>query len=233
MLTLGIDTCCMAATAAITDENRLVAQTVTNNGKTHSETMLPRIEAMFDSVGMTPSDIELFAVAAGPGSFTGVRIGVSMIKAMAQATKKPCVGVSTLEALSYSSKYFDGVLSPILDARRGQVYNALFDAENGNMTRICEDRALPLDELLKELLSMDKNVLFMGDGIFVFEDEIKKALGDRAHFAPVTVSMNLGGAVSALGEEKFKKGEAISYGELVPFYVRLSQAERDLLEKEK
>ena len=233
MLTLGIDTCCMASTAAVTDGDKLIAQTVINQNKTHSQMMLPQIEAMLNLAGIDPCDIELFAAAVGPGSFTGVRIGVATIKGMAQATQKPCVAVSTLKALAYSSAFFDGIAAPILDARRGQVYNALFDCKGGKIMRLTEDRALPLDELLAELKQLGKPTIFMGDATFVFKQEIQDVLGDKALFAPVTTSMNLGGAVAALGEEEFKNGKAVSYSELVPAYVRLSQAERDLLEKNK
>ncbi len=231
MLTFGIDTCCMASTAALCDERVLVAQTVVNRKKTHSEMMMPQIEQMFKSAEIDPSDVDVFAAAVGPGSFTGVRIGVATAKAMAQAAKKPCVAVSTLEALAYSSKLFDGIVSPILDARRDQVYNALFDCKSGVMTRLIEDRALALSDLFAELKELDKNILFVGDGTLVFEEDIKAALGEKAFFAPKTISMNLGGAVAEIGAEKYKNGESVTYDKLVPSYVRLSQAERDLLEK--
>ncbi|MBR5155772.1 MAG: tRNA (adenosine(37)-N6)-threonylcarbamoyltransferase complex dimerization subunit type 1 TsaB [Clostridia bacterium] len=231
MLIFGIDTCCMAATAAIVDDKKMVAQTVLNQGKTHSQIMMPQVEEMFKIAEIDPQEIDAFAAAQGPGSFTGVRIGVATAKAMAQAVDKPCIGISTLEALAYSSKYFDGIAAPILDARRDQVYNALFDCKKGIMKRMTEDRALMLGDLLEELKGLDRDVIFMGDGVFVFEEEIKNTLGSRAFFAPKTTMMNLGGAVAELGAEKFKNGETITYGQLVPSYVRLSQAERDLLAK--
>jgi tRNA threonylcarbamoyladenosine biosynthesis protein TsaB len=233
MLLFGIDTCCMAATAALVDDKKLVAETTVNRGKTHSEKMMPQVEEMFKIAELDPGDVDAYAAAVGPGSFTGVRIGVATAKAMAQAVQKPCVAVSTLEALAYSSRLFDGVVSPILDARRDQVYNALFDCGKDGTKRMCDDRALALADLLDELEGIGKDILFVGDGIFVFEDEIKARLGDRAIFAPKTISMNLGGAVAELGLEKFKKGEVVTYAELVPSYVRLSQAERDRLEKTK
>lgn len=231
MLIFGIDTCCNAATAAILDGDTLVAQTVINRNKTHSQIMMSAVEDMFKTAQLSPSDVDVFAAATGPGSFTGVRIGVASAKAMAHAANRPCVAVSTLEALAYSSKMFDGIISPILDARRSQVYNALFDCKKGKMTRLCNDRALALSELLEELSGYDKDVMFMGDGVFVFEEEIKSVLKDRAYFAPKTVLMNLGGGVAAVAAERFERGEMVSYSELVPSYVRLSQAERDRLEK--
>lgn len=231
MLIFGIDTCCMAATAALVDEKVLLAQTVVNHGKTHSQMMMPQVEEMFKLCGIDPKTVDAFAAAVGPGSFTGVRIGVATAKAMAQAAQKPCIAVSTLEALAYSSRYFDGIIAPILDARRNQVYNALFDCKKGSATRMTPDRALALSELLEELKELNKDVIFMGDGTLVFENEIREALGVRASFAPKTTRMNLAGAVAELGLEKFKAGETVAYGELVPEYVRLSQAEQDRLKK--
>lgn len=233
MLTFGIDTCCMAATAAIVDERVLVAQTVTNRKKTHSEMMMPQVEQMFKTAEIDPSEIDVYAAAVGPGSFTGVRIGVATAKALAQATNRPCVAVSTLEALAYSSKLFDGVIAPILDARREQVYNALFEGGKNGLSRLTKDRALALSELLEELKAIGKDVIFMGDGVFVFENQIRESLGKRAFFAPKTIAMNIGGAIAEIGAEKYKNGEGITYSELVPSYVRLSQAERDLIEKKK
>ncbi len=229
MTVLGIDTCSNAATAAIVDEQKLVAQTVINMGKTHSQIMMPQIEAMLNATGIDPHQIDAYAAAVGPGSFTGVRIGVATAKGLAQAVDKPCVAVSTLEALAYSSKFFDGIVCPILDARREQVYNALFDCKSGEMTRLTEDRALALADLLEELKNFGQKVIFMGDGVFVFEDEIRKVLRNRAFFAPKTTVMNLGGAVAEIGLEKLKSGDTVTYSDLVPSYVRLSQAERDLL----
>lgn len=233
MLVFGIDTCCMAATTAIVNEKIMVAQTVVNKNKTHSQMMMPLVEQMFKAAELDPTEIDAFAAAVGPGSFTGVRIGVATAKAMAQAAKKPCVAVSTLEALAFSSKYFEGIVSPVLDARRDQVYNALFRGGRDGLERVTEDRALALDELLEELKNTGERILFMGDATLVFEEKIKAVLGDAAVFAPKILNLNLGGAVAELGLEKLKKGETLSYGELIPSYVRLSQAEREKLEREK
>ena len=191
MLTFGIDTCCMAATAAIVDENVLVAETVINRKKTHSELMMPQIENMFKAAEISPVDIDVFAAAVGPGSFTGVRIGVATAKAMAEGLDKPCVAVSTLEALAYPSKFFDGIISPILDARREQVYNALFENDGNGLSRLTEDRALSLEKLLLELRDIGKNVIFLGDGCLVFKEQIKEVLGGKAFFAPITTAMRI------------------------------------------
>ncbi len=230
MLVFGIDTCCMAATAALVDERIMVAQTVINQNKTHSQIMMPQIENMFKAAEVDPKTVDAFAAAVGPGSFTGVRIGVATAKALAQASGKPCVAVSTLEALAFASRFFDGIVSPILDARRDQVYNALFMGGEC-LQRLCDDRALALEDLLTELKQTGKKILFMGDATLVFEDKIKAALGSNACFAPKVTNLNLAGSVAELGLEKLKAGETVSYGELVPQYVRLSQAEREQLER--
>lgn len=231
MLIFGIDTCCMAATAALMSEDVLVAQTVINHKKTHSQKMMPQIEDMFKAAELMPSDVDAFAAAVGPGSFTGVRIGVATAKAMAQAYKKPCIAVSTLEALAFSSYFFDGLVSPILDARRGQVYNAVFKGTNEGMKRLTDDRALSLEDLLAELEQSGENILFMGDGVAVHREQINLTLGEKAFFAPKTTRLNLAGAVAEIGLEKLKNGDVVGYSELVPQYVRLSQAEQDQLRK--
>ncbi len=232
MLVFGIDTCCMAATAALMNDDIMVAQTVVNQNKTHSQIMMPQIEQMFKAAEVDPMLVDAYAAAVGPGSFTGVRIGVATAKAMAQGAGKPCIAVSTLEALAYSSKYFDGVIAPILDARRDQVYNALFSGGRDGLERLCPDRALSLDELLEEIKKTDKKALFMGDATLVFRDRIEAVLGDKAVFAPKVVNLNLAGAVAEIGIEKLKAGDTVEYGKLVPEYVRLSQAEREKLERE-
>ena len=231
MYILSLDSTAVAATVALCDDERLLACTTIQNGNTHSQTQLPLIEQTLAGFDLSVCDLGLLACSAGPGSFTGVRIGVATAKAMAQAAQKPCIAVSTLEALAYSSRCFDGIIAPILDARRNQVYNALFDCKKGNATRMTPDRALALSELLEELKELNRDVIFMGDGTLVFENEIREALGERAFFAPKTTRMNLAGAVAELGLEKFKAGETVAYGELVPEYVRLSQAEQDRLKK--
>ncbi len=233
MLIFGLDTCCMPATAALCDGEKLVAEFVLNCGKTHSQKIMPQIENMFESIGISCGDIDCFAAACGPGSFTGVRIGAATLKAMAHAYDKPCVSVSTLEALAQNVPYFDGIICPILDARRGQVYTAVFEGGIQGMSRITEDLAVKLDELLESLKNKNKYVLFLGDGIFVHRDTILDEIGDRAKFAAPNLNMNMAGSVAVLGKHAYECGETKSYSEIVPNYIRLSQAEREYKEKNK
>lgn len=229
MLILGIDTCCMSATAAIMSDDRLVAQVVQNNKKTHSQNIMPMIDFMLAQAELSTDDIDAFAVAVGPGSFTGVRIGVATIKALAHASGKPCISVSTLEALANNIVPFDGVICPILDARRGQVYTASF---NGiTLERITEDRALSADDLCKEFENTDKKIVFLGDGLPVYADKINKTLGDKALFAQRMNRMNLASSVTEIGYSKMLLGDVCGYAELKPAYLRLSQAERERLER--
>lgn len=174
-------------------------------------------------------DVDCFAAAVGPGSFTGVRIGVATAKALAQAANKPCVAVSTLHALAFNNMTFSGVVCPILDARRGQVYNALFQGGK-TLTRLCDDRAIAMEELLAELKENESDILFCGDGTFAFREMIEEILGDRAVFAPRMQNLNLAAAVAELA--LLGEGTTVAYGDLVPQYLRLSQAERERLEKE-
>ncbi len=225
----GIDTCCMAATAAVITDDRLAAQVVQNNKKTHSQKIMPMIEFMLREADMSVNDIDCFAAATGPGSFTGVRIGVSTVKALAHAVDKPCAAVSTLHALANNTACFDGIICPILDARRGQVYNALFNG--GSMERMTDDRAISMAKLCEELKETDGKIIFLGDGVSVFEDEIKKELGGRAEFAQRMQRMNLAASVAEIGYEKFIRGDVCGYAELKPDYHRLSQAERERNER--
>lgn len=227
----GIDTCCMSATVAVLSDDRLVAQISQNNKKTHSQKIMPMIDFMLSQAELEVSDIDCFAVATGPGSFTGVRIGVASAKALAHAADKPCVAVSTLHALANNVKHFSGLICPILDARREQVYNALFEGESA--ARITADRALSIDELLCELKEYNGKIIFLGDGVPVFSEKITEALGKRAVFAQRMQQMNLAASVAEIGYEKFMRGETVEYSKLVPEYLRLSQAERERMEKER
>lgn len=229
MLSFGIDTCCMAATAALAEEGRMIAETVLNHKRTHSQKMMPQVEQMFRQAEVDAADVAVFAAAVGPGSFTGVRIGVATVKALAQAFGKPCAAVSTLHGLAHQARLFGGIVSPILDARRGQVYNALFETDGrGGLQRLCGDRALALRDLLDELKRMDKPVLFLGDGAAPYHAEVREALGGQAVFPPASLVMNLGGSIAELGLEMARQGLTVEYGQLVPSYVRLSQAEQAL-----
>lgn len=224
MKILAIDSCSNVATAALVEDDVLIAQFSLNDKTTHSTKLLPQIEYMMQNAQTEFADIDLFAITVGPGSFTGQRIGVATAKALAHATKKPMVGVSALMAMAYNIKFTDYLICPIMDARREQVYTASFKWQDDELITIKEDRAMALDDLLEEI---DENVIFFGDGVPVFKEKIASKLGNKAHFAPANLMHINGGGVAEAAKSEYKKGNACDYASLVPTYLRLSQAERE------
>lgn len=228
MKILAVDTSSNVASAAIVDDNKLVCECVLNNKLTHSQTLMPMIDKVFKKSELTPQDVDVFAVSNGPGSFTGLRIGVTTIKGLAHATGKPVCGVNTLEALAHNLPFCPYIISPIMDARREQVYNAFYKWENGGLKEVTEPRAISLDDCLDELLKLGERVVFLGDGVAVFRDKIKDTLKEQALFAPQLACT----ARAACVAEAAKNKETINYGELAPLYLRKSQAEREAEERE-
>jgi len=224
MKILAIDTSGPVAGCAVMVDGRVVHSISLNHGLTHSESIMPAVEDAMQGSGLTCADIDVFAAVAGPGSFTGVRIGVCAAKGFAHAVNKPCVPVHALEALAMNFFGFDGVVCPILDARRSQVYCAQFDTSAGMPVRIAEDDAVALDVLL-ERLPADRRIMFCGDGVGVHEQTIREQLGDRALIAPANLRDLRADAVCALAAQK--QDEWVSAHELRPVYLRAPQAERE------
>lgn len=220
---LGIDSSAISAGCALVEGDKIIAESFLNTRHTHSETLLPMISAMLKSAGAALSDVEGIAVSAGPGSFTGLRIGISTAKGLADAAHKPCAAVSTLEAIAYNFVQIDGIICACMDARRKQVYNALFKSENGVITRLCEDRAISAADLSKELEAVDGKVILAGDGaelIHAFTEE-KYAL------APPALRFQRGSGVCFAA----RNAPEIAPAALMPTYLRLPQAERERLAK--
>ncbi len=228
MKILAVDTSSGVATAAVVEEDKLICEYTLNNKLTHSQTILPIIDSILKSSDMTPEDVDLFAVSSGPGSFTGLRIGVTTIKGLAHAVNKPVTAVNTLEALAYNLPHCPYIISPIMDARREQVYNAFYRFENGILTELASPRAIALAECLEELSEYDEKVVFLGDGVPVFREKITEVLGKNAIFAPQNLNMQHAASVA----EAAKNKKTMHYSELAPIYFRQSQAERVAEEKE-
>lgn len=228
MLILAMDSTAMAASVALLDNGAPLAAFHLNNGNTHSETLLPMAESVLRCTGKTVNDIDLFAVSAGPGSFTGVRIGVATVKGLAFGKGKPCVGVSTLEALAENLVPTGGLLCPVMNARRGQVYNALFRVENGALTRLCPDRALSVEELEAELLTYSEPVTLCGDGAEPVKNSFTKC--DVA-LPPLTLIEQNAVSVALCAARMAKEGKTCTDKELKPVYLRMPQAERERLQK--
>ena len=229
MIVLALDSTAQTGAVTLCRDRKLLASITLNTGNTHSETLLPSVEALLTMCGLTAGDVDLFACAKGPGSFTGVRIGVSTVKGMAFGTDKPCIGVSTLEALAYNLRAFSGILCPVMNARRSQVYNALFRAKDGKIERLCADRAISLEELSRELSAMGQPIYLAGDGY----DMTRAAL---SHLAPCETPEELiyqsGYAVAMCALDAHEAGVRTTDAELAPTYLRLPQAERERLEKQ-
>lgn len=231
MKILALESSAVACSACLTEDDFLIAQSYENSGMTHSVTLLPMAEELMKRVGVQGEDVDVFAVAAGPGSFTGVRIGVSACKGLAWALDKPCAKVSTLEAMAWSVSVLPGILCPVMDARREQVYNALFSFDGETMTRLAPDRAIGLEELEKELKSRGGKYILVGDGAQLCYDRLSGG-GLELTLPPPNLRYQSAWGVARAAWELAKRGELVSAGELVPEYHRLSQAERERLAKE-
>ncbi len=223
MLTLGLDTTAGTATAAVVQDGKLLGEYTINSGNTHSTTLLPMIESMLHLLGIKPADIGLYACAVGPGSFTGVRIGAATVKGLAQPYNTPCVPVSALEALAQNLAGHRGILCPVMNARRQQVYTALFDTDGIRIRRLREDCAISIEELSALLKEMEKPVYFVGDGY-----ELVSALTDRV--TPERLRYQSAASVALLGYKIYANAEnkADYTGEaLLPTYLRKPQAQRE------
>lgn len=226
MKILALDSTALTASVAVCDDEKLLSEFTVNNGNTHSETILPMIESMLKRLNLTAKDIDVFACSAGPGSFTGVRIGASTIKGLAFGSDKPCIGISTLRSLAYNIQGCGGIICPVMNARRGQVYNALFGSDGA---RICEDRALAIEELCEELTNKGR-VYLCGDGA----DITYRGFAGRvdAVVVPERYVYQSGYAVAQCALTDYNNGVRTMDIELTPVYLRLSQAERERLERE-
>ena len=230
MLILAFETSAKAAGVALHDGTKLLAECYQNTGLTHSQTLMVMAEDLLKQCGLTASDVTHVAVAAGPGSFPGVRIGVAAAKGFAWGGELPCVGVSTLEAMVKNLGIYDGVVCACMDARRNQVYNALFRAEKGVLTPISEDRAIALADLKTELEQIKEPIYLVGDGAAL---TYKTLAGEIPNLIlPAEHRMHQRGAGVALAAlDKIHAGEIGDAASLEPNYLRLSQAEREKLEK--
>ncbi len=224
---LMIDTSGPACGVAVMKDGSIVCELQLTSGKTHSQRVMPMVDQALSMCEMTVSDIDLFGAVVGPGSFTGVRIGVSSVKALAHAAGKPCIGVDALEALAANVTGFDGVICPILDARAQQVYGAMFE---GGMPpkRLMEDEAEKLTLFLDRVEATGRKAMFLGDGASAFEAAIRERLGEKACFAPAQHVGLRAASACALAQE-YAKDEANLKDcmTLLPLYLRAPQAERE------
>jgi tRNA threonylcarbamoyladenosine biosynthesis protein TsaB len=231
LLILAFETSAKAAGVALHDGEKLLAECYQNTGLTHSQTLMVMAEDLLKQCGHTAADVTHLAVAAGPGSFTGVRIGVAAAKGFAWGAQLPCYGVSTLRAMALGLGVYEGVVCACMDARRNQVYNGLFRAEKGALTPLCEDRAIALAELKEELAQLDSPIYLVGDGAMLTYKTLSGELPNLI-LPPEHRLHQRGAGVALAALEKIKAGELGDAATLEPNYLRLSQAEREKLERE-
>lgn len=226
MKVLAIETSSMVASAAIINEDKLLAEFTINNKKTHSQMLMPVVEQVIDRLDLTPSDIDVFAVSSGPGSFTGIRIGVATVKSLGQALNKPVIGVSGLDGLAFNLVHFNGIICPMMDARNGQVYTCLYRSNGVEIDRLKEYMAIRVIDLACLIRESGEAVMFCGDGVPMHKDLLTEELGERAKFAQSPFMFQRASSIAFLALKKAKLNEVLNYNELQPYYLRKSQAEQ-------
>ena len=232
MKLIGIDSSGLVASVAIMEDDKLVAEYTVNNKKTHSQTLLPMLEEIVQSTGLDMKEIDAIAIAAGPGSFTGLRIGSATAKGLAQALGIPVVAVSSLEGLAANLYGTADLICPIMDARRAQVYTGLFQYEGERLETRLSDTAVAVTELIDILNEKGEPVIFLGDGVPVYQKLLEEGLKVPYRFAPSHMNRQRAGAVGVLAVQYFEEGRVETSEEHKPEYLRKSQAERELIEKQ-
>ena len=231
MIILGIDTSAKTASVGLAEDNNIIDDIFLNEGLTHSETLLPMIDRILKNNNLKINDIDAFAVNNGPGSFTGIRIGIAVVKGLVMQSNKPCFEVSTLDSIAYNCKNRTGIVVSAMDARRNQVYNAIYKAENGVVTKLVNDRSILINELYNELLRYDCDVYIVGDGQRNVRDYYDQNNLNKDNFIYPDYIGNLqnGANTALIGFENFEKKKT---GEdILPNYLKLSQAEQELRKK--
>lgn len=233
MKILGLESSATSASVSVVEDGKVIALETSNTGLTHSQTLMPMVENTLKKADVTINDIDFLAISNGPGSFTGVRIGVSAVKGICDPLNKKCVGVSTLEAIAKPLENTGVIAVAAMDARCNQVYCALFDCLNGEMKRLTEDEAITIDELTVRLKTQGKQLVLIGDGANVCYKKMKDVLENISIASPV-IRYQGASSVALIAEELILKDEnnAIYSSELEPKYLRLSQAERELKKKQ-
>ncbi|GAB6179602.1 tRNA (adenosine(37)-N6)-threonylcarbamoyltransferase complex dimerization subunit type 1 TsaB [Desulfotomaculum defluvii] len=231
MYVLGIEAATPVAGVAVVEDGRILAEHLVNNRRTHSVNLLPMIKAVIEEAGINPGDVNGVAVSSGPGSFTGLRIGMTTAKTLAWIWQIPVIGVSTLEALALPLGARDQIVCPILNARKNEVYANIFRGQSGRPENLSGPLAIGIPELVQRLEKWPEKITFMGDAVPIYQEEIKKLMGDRAEFSPQSTQLPRGAAVAELGYLELVSGGGIKPLELKADYIRLSEAEVKLAAK--
>lgn len=233
MKILAIDSSGLVASVALVTEEKLLAEYTVNNKKTHSQTLLPMLDEIVRILEIDLNELDAIAVAGGPGSFTGLRIGSSTAKGLGLALNKPIISVPTVDALAYNLYGTKSLICPIMDARRNQVYTGIYEFCKDEFCVLVPQMATGVEELADELNKRERPVIFLGDGVEVQKEKLKEMLKVPYSFAPIHLSKQRAAAVGTLAILYYKKGQVESADTHEPVYLRLSQAERELNEKRK
>ena len=232
MKILGLDSSGIVASVAIVEDDVLIAEYTVNYKKTHSQTLLPMLDEIAKMTELDLNSIDAIAVAAGPGSFTGLRIGSATAKGLGLALKKPLIAIPTLEGLAYNLYDISGLICPIMDARRKQVYTGIYRFTDHQLKVVEDQMAVPMETVIEKLNQYGEAVTFLGDGVPVFHELIAEKMTVPYSFAPAHVNKQRAAAVAALGEIYYRQGKTETAMEHVPDYLRVSQAERERAERE-
>lgn len=230
---LGIDASGIAGSIAYMKDARLVGEYYICDKLTHSETIMPMMEHIKNLIGIQLNEVDAVAVTSGPGSFTGLRIGVTTAKALALALNKPIIGIPTLDVIAHNMTHTEKVICPIMDARRNQVYTSLYKWEKSRLKRLMDYSALPIDQYLNELAEAYDQIVFLGDGVWFYKDQIEKKLGKKAEFAASWCNLQRASVLTAIAQGAYGEGKAMDPSAFVPMYLRKSQAEREREAREK
>ena len=239
MRILGLDSSGLVASVAVVEDDgknsNLLAEYTVNYKKTHSQTLLPMLDEIVRMTELDPDTIDAIAVAAGPGSFTGLRIGSATAKGLGLAWNKPLVSIPTVDALAYNLYGTDSVICPLMDARRNQVYTGIYEFHEGKLSVIEPQMAVGIEEIARKLCALERKVIFLGDGVPVFREALTERLmaGREISFAPAHLNKQRAGAVAALAVSYVREGRTESAAAHRPDYLRLSQADRERAEREK
>lgn len=232
MRVLALDSSGLVAAVAVVEDDQTIAEYTVNYKKTHSQTLLPMLDEVSKMTELEMDSIDAIAISGGPGSFTGLRIGSATAKGLGLALNKPLIHVPTLEGLAYNLYGTDGIICPIMDARRNQVYTGLYSFEKGFHT-VEKEEAVPILQLIERLNILGQKVSFLGDGVPVYKDLLEKGLKIPRAYAPAHMNRQRAASVGALGIEYYKQGKTENAASHQPDYLRVSQAERERAEREK
>lgn len=232
MKILAIDSSGLVASVAVVSDDNLLGEYTMNHKKTHSQTLLPMLDALANMIELDLNSLDAIAVAGGPGSFTGLRIGSATVKGLALALDKPIIEIPTVDALAFNLCGHRDIICPLMDARRNQTYTGLYQFSGNHMQVLKSQCAVDIGSVITEINNIGRDVVFLGDGVPVFRTYIEEHIQVAYNFAPAHLNKQRAGSVAALAEQYYQEGKIINAAKHKPEYLRLSQAERERLEKE-